>query len=81
MPTNEAHSLDLEQLAADGSRLRRLFDGAAALLEGDCSPRAVHAVRDTLREATALVATVVENTEGIAARSAEAARNAVGGER
>jgi hypothetical protein len=66
--------LDHEQLAADGARVRDLFTGATALLHGDCAPSAVHAARSTLLEARALVASLVEHLEGLAARRAEAER-------
>jgi hypothetical protein len=72
--TSEIQSLDLDQLAADAARARSLFDAATVLLEGACAPSSVHTARSVLLEARALVATVAEQAEGLAARRAEAER-------
>ncbi len=73
---NAPDSILLDQLAADGSRLRDLFAALAVLLEGECKPAAIHVARGIALEARALVASVAEQAEGLAARGAEAARQA-----
>jgi hypothetical protein len=70
----ETPRVDHEQLAADAARVRALFDGAIALVTGDCAPSAVHTARGVLFEARGIVASLVDSLEGIAARKAEADR-------
>ena len=74
MGTLEIHPLDHEQLVSDASRMRALFDGAIALLTGDCKPTSVTTARSVMLEARWLVSTFVEQLEGLAARKAEAER-------
>jgi len=74
METRPEVRLDHEQLAADSQRLAALYDGAVALLVGNCTPSAVHTARGVLLEARGIVAGIVATIEGLAARQAEAER-------
>ena len=69
-----AVQIDHEQLAADAQRLAALYDGAIALLTGECKPTAVTTARGVLLEARAIVSTIASTIEGLAARQAEADR-------
>ncbi len=63
-------SVQLEQVAADGARLRSLFDALVVLLEGDCSARAISTARGIAQEAGALVSAVAEQAEELVRQSA-----------
>jgi hypothetical protein len=71
---HHVHTLDHERLAAEAARVRDLFNGAVALLSGDCGYRAATTARAVLLEASAYVGSLVETVEGLAARKAEAER-------